>query len=86
VVSVSAIEAEQGIEWMECDQVVICLWEYLDQELAPEVAAEVRIHLSRCPDCYSAYCWNRALLDLLAGVRSSCTTPTGLIKWARRLV
>ena len=71
---------------MECDQVVIRLWEYLDQELAPEVAAEVRVHLSGCPHCYPEYCWDRALLDLLAQVRSSCSAPAGLIRWARRLV
>ena len=71
---------------MECDQVVICLWEYLDQELDPEDAAEVKVHLSRCPHCYPLYCWDRGLLDLLARVRGSCTAPTSLIRWARHLV
>jgi anti-sigma factor (TIGR02949 family) len=71
---------------MECDQVVVRLWEYLDQELASEDAAEVRVHLSRCSHCYPLYCWDRELLDLLARVRHSCTTPPTLIRWARRLV
>jgi anti-sigma factor (TIGR02949 family) len=71
---------------MECDQVVICLWEYLDQELDPEDATQVRVHLSQCPHCYPLYCWDRALLDLLARVGGSCTAPAGLIRWAQRLV
>jgi len=70
---------------MECDQVVIRLWEYLDQELASEDATEVRVHLSRCSNCYPAYCCDRALLNLLARVRNSDTAPATLIRWARRL-
>jgi mycothiol system anti-sigma-R factor len=70
---------------MECDEVLIRLWEYLDQELTPHDAAEVKDHLHRCAHCYPAYCCDRAFLDLLARLRSSCTAPAGLSHWVRRL-
>jgi anti-sigma factor RsiW len=63
---------------MECKEVLICLWEYLDQELKPEVAAEVAAHLSHCAACYPAYCCDRALLDLLARQRTACSAPAAL--------
>ena len=64
---------------MECKEVLICLWEYLDQELKPEVAAEVAAHLSHCGACYPAYCCDRALLDLLARQRTPCSAPATLV-------
>ena len=70
---------------MECDEVILRLWEYLDQELDPEDGIEVKAHLDRCPDCYPAYRCDRAFLDLLARLRSSCLTPATLARWARCL-
>jgi anti-sigma factor RsiW len=54
---------------MSCEEVLTRLWEYLDEELAAEEAAEVRLHLSDCLRCHSAYCCDRAFLDLLARQR-----------------
>jgi predicted anti-sigma-YlaC factor YlaD len=51
---------------MECPEVRLCLWEYLDQELGAEEAASVRAHLSDCTGCRPEYCCDRALLLLLA--------------------
>jgi mycothiol system anti-sigma-R factor len=65
---------------MECEEVLIRLWEYLDQELGPEEAKEVQAHLKRCRGCYPAYCCDRALLDLLARLRTSCSAPPRLLK------
>jgi anti-sigma factor RsiW len=70
---------------MLCDEVVILLWEYLDQELAPEDAAEVAIHLSHCSVCYPVYCHDRALLALVARSKRSVTAPLALARWARGL-
>jgi len=64
---------------MECKEVLICLWEYLDEELSPEEAAEVTAHLSHCGACYPAYCCDRALLDLLARQRTTCSAPAALV-------
>ncbi|HEY3011490.1 MAG TPA: zf-HC2 domain-containing protein [Gemmatimonadales bacterium] len=63
---------------MECEEVGLCLWEYLDQELAPEEAVAVGAHLEGCFRCYPAYCWNRSFLELLARQRASCCAPAAL--------
>ena len=34
---------------MECEEVLIRLWEYLDQELGPKEAEAMRDHLDGCP-------------------------------------
>jgi anti-sigma factor RsiW len=54
---------------MRCEEVVIRLWEYLDDELAPEEAEAVRAHLDHCCHCHPAYCCDRAFLELLARLR-----------------
>jgi mycothiol system anti-sigma-R factor len=63
---------------MECKEVLICLWEYLDEELRPEEAEAVTAHLSYCEKCYPAYCCDRALLDLLARQRTA-SAPAALV-------
>jgi len=64
---------------MECKEVLICLWEYLDEELRPEEAEAVAAHLRHCGACYRAYCCDRALLDLLARQRTACSAPPALV-------
>ncbi len=64
---------------MECEEVLIRLWEYLDQELGSEEAEKVRAHLKRCRECYPAYCCDRAFLELLARLRDGCSAPPALL-------
>lgn len=64
---------------MECEEVLIRLWEYLDEELRPEEAVAVAAHLKRCGGCYPAYCCDRALLELLARQRALCSAPAALV-------
>jgi hypothetical protein len=68
-----------GVRWMECEEVLIRLWEYLDQELGPEEAQSVGEHLYSCLSCRPAYQCDRAFLDLLARQRSFCRPPRSLI-------
>jgi Putative zinc-finger len=70
---------------MKCEEVGIRLWEYLDQELAPEEAEAVGTHLGYCPHCYPAFSWNRAFLELLARQRVYAA-PTTLEMWVRGLL
>jgi hypothetical protein len=70
---------------MECEAVVIRLWEYLDQELAPEEAEAVGAHLTYCTHCYPAFCWDRAFLKLLARQRVNAA-PIALEMWVRGLL
>jgi mycothiol system anti-sigma-R factor len=68
---------------MECKDVLIRLWEYLDEELGPEEAEAVQAHLRECLGCYPAYCCDRALLELLARQRLTCSAPVALV-WSVR--
>jgi hypothetical protein len=73
----------EGESCMECKEVLICLWEYLDEELRPEDAEAVAAHLCLCGGCYPAYCCDRALLDLLARQRTACSAPAALVTSVR---
>lgn len=64
---------------MECEAVLVLLWEYLDEELGSEEAGAVRSHLSQCPSCRPAYCCDRAFLELLARQRKRCSAPPALM-------
>jgi Putative zinc-finger len=66
-------------ECMRCEEVLLRLWEYLDEELAREEAEAVAAHLEHCGGCHPAYCWDRALLQLLARQRLTCSAPAGLV-------
>jgi mycothiol system anti-sigma-R factor len=68
---------------MECKEVLILLWEYLDEELRPEESAAVAAHLKRCLRCYPAYCCDQALLELLARQRTRCSAPASLVRSIR---
>lgn len=64
---------------MECEAVLVLLWEYLDEELGSEEAGAVAVHLSQCPRCHPAYCCDRAFLELLARQRARCSAPAILV-------
>jgi mycothiol system anti-sigma-R factor len=68
---------------MRCEEVLLRLWEYLDQELAREEAEAVAVHLGYCGRCHPAYCWDRALLELLARQRATGAAPAGLVMSVR---
>jgi len=68
---------------MECEEVLIRLWEYLDQELGPKEAKAVRDHLDGCTGCYPAFGCGRALLRVLARQRANCGAPPGLVQAVR---
>lgn len=69
---------------MECDEVMVRLWEYLDQELGPEEASSVWEHLNECPGCLPVYCHSRALLELLHQQRYTGSAPPSLTAWVRQ--
>jgi hypothetical protein len=68
---------------MECEAVLVLLWEYLDQELGSEEAQAVGSHVSLCPRCYPAYCCDRAFLELLARQQNRCSAPSTFV-WSLR--
>ena len=66
---------------MDCEEVLLRLWEYLDRESGPEEARNIRKHVYGCRRCGPAYRCDRAFLDLLARQRISCQTPLSLVVW-----
>jgi anti-sigma factor (TIGR02949 family) len=70
---------------MECDEVKVLLWEYLDRELASTDARALARHLGECSGCYPAYSCNQAFLSRLASIRSTCRAPAALMRWVRSL-
>lgn len=53
----------------DCSEVLLRVFEYIDQEMSPEDCARIQAHLDDCAECMSAY--QRDLL-LKALVRRSC--------------
>jgi anti-sigma factor RsiW len=68
---------------MHCEEVVVLLWEYLDEELSPIEAQAVGAHLANCGHCHPRYCCDRAFLELLARQRAGCQAPPLLAAWLR---
>jgi anti-sigma factor (TIGR02949 family) len=64
---------------MECKDVLTRLWEYLDQELAPEDGAAVAVHLSGCPSCRPCCSFDSNFLILLRRQRARLAAPPTLI-------
>lgn len=54
---------------MKCEDVLTRLWEYLDEELAPEEVRAVGVHLGGCPECHGALCCDRAFLSTIGRLR-----------------
>ena len=61
---------------MECREVIERLWEYLDDELAAEEAADLRRHLAGCRTCGPRCACDRAFLVLLVrSLTGPCRAP-----------
>jgi mycothiol system anti-sigma-R factor len=71
---------------MKCEDVLLRVWEYLDQELAPTEARAVDSHLSGCAHCRPAYRYDRAFLEILARQRVRCEAPGRLLMRLRFLL
>lgn len=64
---------------MECADVAMRLWEYLDGELAAKEAAAVGRHLAGCRHCRPHYHCDRAFLVLVVrSLTRPCPVPGGL--------
>ena len=58
---------------MNCREAVDHLYEYLDQELTPEIERAVRQHLVDCQPCLEQFDFDEAFLKFLqARCRSRC--------------
>lgn len=51
---------------VDCSVVLEQLWEFLDEELAPERVAAIRTHLELCAKCYPDYDFEKAFLQAVS--------------------
>jgi len=70
---------------MRCRRVQHRLGRYLDGELSPEAAGQVRRHLEGCPRCRSELEGLSRLGALLGGVEGAAQVPEGFAARVRRL-
>lgn len=69
-----------------CHTVAACVFELLDGELGPPLAAEIAAHLATCAACRQRVARDRALLDAVGrAARAECVAaPTSLRVRVRR--
>ena len=63
---------------MNCRQVASRLYEYLDGELTPEMAARIRDHLADCAPCFSRFSFEEAFLRVLQARNAGRGAPPDL--------
>lgn len=59
----------------ECMEVVLQLWDYLDDQLTPDATTSLRAHIAVCPACYAYQAFQRSFLEALAGLRRPQRAP-----------
>ena len=60
---------------IDCEQAMDHLYDYLKQELTPDMVVEVRKHLERCRDCFSSARFEQNFLLMLETRASRETCP-----------
>ena len=63
---------------MNCRECVEHLYEYLDRDLTPAVAREIRAHLEACPPCGEHYDFETMFLKFLRARCASQGAPPAL--------
>jgi anti-sigma factor (TIGR02949 family) len=53
------------VKRLDCDEALAHLQDYLKCELTPELVAEVRTHLEKCPDCTDYARFEESFLRML---------------------
>lgn len=68
----------ESTNMMRCEDALARLWEFLDEELAPEDEIAVKKHLDICNRCYPQYDFQRAYFEFLRRVRETHHAPPSL--------
>lgn len=53
------------VDKVSCREAVERVYEYLDGEMEPERAEEIRCHIQQCERCYPMYDWERMFLEFV---------------------
>jgi anti-sigma factor (TIGR02949 family) len=65
-------------EPIDCHQAAARLQDYLKQELTPELAAAVRVHLEHCRPCFTHARFEQRFLLMLESRARKCGCPGAL--------
>jgi mycothiol system anti-sigma-R factor len=68
---------------MRCRECVEHLYEYLDREVTPELEAEIRAHIQKCPPCSEHYDFETLFLKF---VRVRCRAQGAPATLRRRIL
>ncbi len=60
-----AFHGEKGVEYIECQEAVKRLTEFLDHELKPEEQEDVQRHLKLCRGCFARFHFEETLLTTI---------------------
>ncbi len=74
------------INKLSCDETFARLDDYLDRELTPEEAAEVRAHLDICHQCTSEFHFEAGVLEGLRAKLRRIQVPGGLAERISRAI
>lgn len=61
-----------------CLEVLRHLWDYLDEELTPEGAERLRVHIESCPQCKAMEVYQACFLDTMRKLRAQFSAPNEL--------
>ena len=61
-----------------CLEVLRHLWDYLDEELTPEGAERLRVHIESCPQCKAMEVYQACFLDTMRKLRAQFSAPSEL--------
>ena len=71
---------------MDCNETAERLQEYIDTELDPVTAAEVRAHLDECKPCCGGYDFEQRLKGVIRRHLAEDEVPTGLLDRVQSLI
>ena len=58
-----------------CSQVVLHVWDYLDDRLTPDAMASLRAHIAECPECLEYQLFQQRFLEALGATHIECPAP-----------
>ena len=58
-----------------CSQVVLHVWDYLDDRLTPDATASLRAHIAECRECLDYQLFQQRFLEALGAIRVERCAP-----------
>lgn len=71
---------------MDCSEVEVQLYAYLDRELDPREQVEVRLHLERCQNCFQLVQFESGVVKLVRRKCSDQAAPSHLREQIRAIL